>query len=196
MAAPNLIESQTVPAGSQFDRKSEPRKAMLRRPRWQPKVWHPVYEEVVMRDCMGYSNIEIAADMGYTVVHVSNILCTPQAHLIKRLVLLQMEKKRELNVDQRFDKLTKVAIDRIEETLGNDNFATRNPGGMFDRALKMLQVRGVVKDPEADRNAKTNTVIVPSDVFSRFTESMERSARERKELEGKEEIGASFTTVK
>lgn len=194
MAAPNLVEVNTLPSATSMDAPQKMSRSRLNRPRWQPKVWHPVYEEIVLLDALGYSNIEIAKDKGFTVVHISNILCTPQAKMIKRLIIGQVEKQRTLSIDQRLEKYSEVAMRRVEETLDNDVYAQKNPGGMFDRALKLLTVTNRVKDP--DKGPVNNTtLVVPSEVFSRFTEAMERSREERKLLAA-EVSGESFTTVK
>ena len=37
------------------------------------KEWHPIYEEVVLLDCMEYKRSEIGARMGFTEAHVTNI---------------------------------------------------------------------------------------------------------------------------
>ena len=51
MAAPNLIESLSDPDLIREERGV--RRARIERPRWNPKEWHPVYEEVVMLDVLG-----------------------------------------------------------------------------------------------------------------------------------------------
>lgn len=199
MAAPNLVEVQTLPTPYSASEMDRPRRnARLNNPRWSPQKWHPVYEEIVLLSALGYSNIDIAKDKGFTVVHISNILNTPQAKVLMRLALAQIEAKRVQTIDARLNKIAERAIERVEETLDNDVYATKNPGGMFDRALKLLQVTGRVKDPDAVAAQRTNTLVVPSDLFEKFTQAMERSRTERKELEGKVEVGTgvSFTTVK
>lgn len=189
MSAPALVEVHTVPTTE----KEPERKARLNKPRWEPKRWHPVYEEVVLMDALGYSNIEIAADKGFTVVHISNILCTPQARMIKQLIIGQIEKKRVLTIDGKLNKMAEKAVGRMEEVLDDDQFATKNPGGMFDRALKLLQVTGKVKDPEVGI-VRDRTLVIPSDVFARFTDAMMQSKEERKELNAG--TGENFVTVK
>lgn len=193
MSSP-LVEVHTIPTTTATATDAPPaaRRARLNRPRWEPKVWHPVYEEIVLLSALGYSNLDIAADKGLTPVHISNILCTPQAKMIMRLVIGQYEKKRELTIDQRLNAIAEKAVGRVEEVIGNDAYAAKNPGGMFDRALSLLKATNKVKEPDAI--VQRSTLVIPSEVFERFTVAMERSQRERRELAAP--LGENFVTVK
>src|SRR6266850_7034341 len=103
MAAPNLVEVSQDPALSQFDENRAARRARIHRPKWKPKRWHPVYEEIVLLGALGYANTEIAREKGFTKEHVSNVLNTPQAKMIQAIILKQMEKKRETVMEETID---------------------------------------------------------------------------------------------
>lgn len=175
---PDLVEEQVAPAPALDQMKDNEvrRRARLNRPRWVPGRWHPVYEEIVLLSVMGYSNITIAEMKGFTKEHISNVINTPQARLIIDLTLKQMEKKRVLSIDQRIEKITNRAMDRLEEVIENDAYAVKNPGGMFDRALSMLKVSGKVKEPVADLNVH-HKLSVPAGMMEKLRKGIEASDR-------------------
>lgn len=149
------------------------RPAQLRRPRWNPKQWHAMYEEVVMMDQMGYKNIEIARLKGITVQHVSNILCTEQAGILKEFVQQRMRNSVETTFEARIERLNEKSISRMEEVLDNDEYAEKNPGGIFDRSLKLLQATKKVSKTEGDD--VTNVVMVPAAAMTAMVDALATS---------------------
>ena len=188
MTAPKLEDGrELVDAGlAIMEANRATRRARLNRPRWEPKKWHPVYEEIVMLSVMGYKNTDIAKEKGLTPVHVSNILNTPQAKLIIEIVLKKMEKKRELTVEQRLDRLATKAMDRVEEVIENDVVAEKNPLAMFDRALEIL--KGTKKIKTADAPTTNNTLIVTEDVSKQLIAALQLSDKARALHSGKQPV--------
>lgn len=148
-----MVEAHVVP---ELEENRARRAARINRPKWSPKQWHPVYEEVVLLDMLGYKNIVIAEMKGFTKEHISNILNTPQAKLIKELTVKRMEKKREETIEQRLDRLANKAMERLEETINNDELAAKNPLGLFDRAITVLKSTNNIKEqPTSVDNSRT-----------------------------------------
>ena len=151
-----MVEAELVP---ELEENRARRSARINRPRWNPKQWHPVYEEVVLLDSLGYKNTSIAEMKGFTPQHISNILNTPQAKIIKQLILKRMEQKRDETVEQRLEKITNRAMSRIEETINNDELAMKNPLGVFDRAITVLKATNKIKDAPAIVNDNRTLIV-------------------------------------
>lgn len=154
------------------------RQARINRPRWEPKKWHPVYEEVVLLSALGYSNIDIAKQKGFTTVHVSNILCTQQAKTLMEIIVLRLRNKGGETMEDRLERFAAKAMDRVEEVLNNDEYAAKNPGGIFDRAITMLKVTDKVKTEGSQ--TVNNNLIIPIEAIAELKKGMELSDKARK----------------
>jgi len=154
------------------------RKARLRNPKWNPRQWHPVYEEVVLMSMMGYSNKRIAEIKGFTAQHVHNIISTERANLIRLLMIQRMEAKREYTIEERLAKIQDKAMDRIENVLNDDDLAVNKPLGVFDRAITVL--RGVGKLRNSDEGNVTNNIIVSSEAAERLAKAIKLSDKAQK----------------
>jgi len=150
------------------------RPAQLRKPHWNPKRWHPVYEEVVLMDLMGYKNIEIARLKGFTVQHISNILQTEQASRLRELAIARQRALGTQTFEMRLERATERAMNRIESVLENDEYAEKNPGGIFDRSLKLLQsTKKVGKTDGTD--VVNNVMVVPASSIAQMKEALAES---------------------
>lgn len=193
MAAPNLIEITNV---SQFEENRTRRAARILRPKWNPKKWHPVYQEVVLLSCMGMSNKAIAIEKGFTKEHVSNILRTPQAEIIRQLTIKKMEQKHELTLEQRFERLANRALDRVENVMEDDQLFEKNPLGVFDRAIVVLKGTNKIKSEETKTpNGPQPGMVVSEDVALKLVDALAMSDRvaalhgtRKLTLEGRDQI--------
>jgi hypothetical protein len=126
------------------------RRARINRPKWEPKKWHPVYHEVVLLSALGYKNTEIAAEKGFTTVHISNILNTPQAKVLFQILSKRLEKRYDETIEQRMEKVANKAMSRVEEVINNDTLFEKNPLGIFDRAIVALKGANKIKEEEKE----------------------------------------------
>jgi len=163
MAVPNLVETHINPAlDGQMEENRIFRRARITKPRWNPKEWHPIYEEVVLLDCMGYKRSEIAIRMGFSEMHITNVLKTDQAAIVRKLVLARINSKAMQTIEQRLEAVTLKAMKRVEDVMNNDVLAEKNPLGIFDRAITVL--RGTRKiQPETDGGSHIGKAIIVSD---------------------------------
>lgn len=152
MAAPNLVETHINPELQQMEENRAARKARINRPRWNPKEWHPVYEEVVLLDCMGLSRSDIAVEKGFTEEHITSILKTEQAKIIRRIVEQKIREKHDFTVEQRLERLANKAMTRVEDVINNDKVAETNPLGLFDRAIVLLKATKKIAPEEPGTN--------------------------------------------
>lgn len=168
--ATELVEVQGVP---ELEENRARRAARINRPKWEPKKWHPVYEEIVLLDCLGYKGVVIAEMKGLTPQHVSNVLNTPQAKMIREITIKRMQQKRELTIEQRLEAVTDRAMSRIEEVVNNDELAAKNPLGLFDRAITVLKATNKIK--EAPTGPVTNNMIVSDAAMDKLLKAVEKS---------------------
>jgi len=162
MAAPNLIETQINPdLPDDMKENRTNRRARITRPRWNPKEWHPIYEEVVLLDCMGYKRSEIALRMGFTEMHVTNILKTEQAGIVRKLVIARINGKAMRTIEQRLETVTEKAMQRVEDIMNDDKLAEKNPLGIFDRAITLL--KGTRKIQPEDTGTHINRALIVSE---------------------------------
>lgn len=168
MAAPdlNLLESlkevQENPDLPEHMRENQAfRRARITKPRWNPKEWHPIYEEVVLLECMGLKREEIAARVGFTEQHITNITKTPQAAIIRKLITARINQKATQTIEQRLESVATKAMQRVEDVMNNDVLAEKNPLGIFDRAITLL--KGTQKIKSEEGGTKINRALIVSE---------------------------------
>jgi hypothetical protein len=194
MAAPHLIETDVNPDLPEHMRANEAyRRARVTKPRWNPKEWHPIYEEVVLLDCMGLKRDEIAARMGFTPVHITNILKTDQAAIVRKLVIARINGKVQLSIEQRLENVTHKAMQRVEDVMNNDVLAEKNPLGIFDRAITLLRGTQKIK-PETDGTHINKALIISEQQFDRLIKGTEL-ADEARRLHAAQPVEAEVSDV-
>lgn len=193
MAAPKYEEVQIDPALQEFENNRIARRARINRPRWNPKEWHPVYEEVVLMDVLGYKRSEIALEKGFTETHITNILKTEQASIIRKIVIKRMEQKREETITQRLDRIAEKAMARVEEVIENDDLAAKNPLGIFDRAIATLRAAKKISAEDEGRVNNKN-IFITDEAMTRLMKGTEIADR-AKQLHGMVNIDVTPESV-
>lgn len=168
MTAPKYVETALNPdLPEHMVENRVVRRARITKPRWNPKEWHPIYEEVVLLDCMGLKRSEIATRVGFTEEHVTNILKTEQAKIVRKLVIARINDKAQLTIEQRLEKVTLKAMDRVETVINDEELLKKNPLGIFDRAITLLKgTRKIQPDDGATHIHKA--VMVTESQFDRL----------------------------
>jgi hypothetical protein len=128
-------------------------------PRWVPKVWKPIYQEIVMYHIMGYTNKEIAEATGFNHFHVGIILNSPQAEGAKDKAFERLQTLKLGQQKARIERLADKALDRIEEVLCNDDLAETNPFPMMDRAIKFAQSARTLQPSDGSITENTNNTM-------------------------------------
>jgi hypothetical protein len=112
--------------------------------RWQPKVWRPIYDQIIALHLAGWSNERIASHVEYNKQQVSNILNTDNA---KRIIKEEGERiRKSLNDDVlgRVSGILAKTMSRTEELMKDDTkfaeapFATIRTGLAVGSALKEM----------------------------------------------------------
>jgi len=164
MAAPNLkleFAPVTDHKGNELERVRAP--AVSNSKKWVPKKWESLFDEWVLRSVLGASNVDIAEKYHYTKQHVSAVLNTPQAKLLRRQLHDNLRKSIELKTEERIAHLQDKALSRMAAVIDNDELAASQPYAMFDRSVAILKGTGVLKSDQGvgGINAKNAVFLAP-----------------------------------
>jgi len=130
--------------------------------KWVPKKWESLFDEWVLRSVLGASNNDIAEKYHYTKQHVSAVLNTPQAKLLRRQLHDNLRKSIELKTEERIAHLQDKALSRMTAVLDDNDLAAMHPFAMFDRSVAILKGTGVLKsDEKGGINAKNAVFMAP-----------------------------------
>lgn len=179
MTAPNLVEREQP--------------AVSKHKRWVPKRWESQFDEWIVRSVMGESNLSIAQRYKYTPQHVSNILNTPQAKLLRRQLLTSLQKNLELRTEERLAYIQDKALTRITQVLDNDKMLEVAPIAMMDKCIALLRGTGVLRPESSPSNITAkNAVFVGSEHAAQLVAGI-RAADEAKRLNPGKEIDVTRT---
>lgn len=172
MAAPNLeleIDSNTA--------ERPPRPAVSKR--WKPIKWESMYDEWIVRSCLGESNLAIAERYKYTPQHVCHILNTPQAKILRRQLMESLRKNIELKTEERLAHLQDRALFRLTQLLDDDKLMESHPFAMGDRAMAILKGVGVLKAENAGGINAKNVAVFSTEVSALIAEGMKKAQEAR-----------------
>lgn len=113
--------------------------------RWIPKKWTPVYEEIVALSCAGKTNKELAEQFGYAEMHVSLILTSPQAAILRKQILDELHKRAIDGIPRRMEAIALKSVERLQALLNDDDKFEESPFQVVDRGLKVLLGTGHLK---------------------------------------------------
>lgn len=114
--------------------------------KWQPKVWKPLYEQMVALDIAGKSNIEIGKTYGYTPQQVSNILTCDKAVEIKFSIIKRVRDKLGSTVGDKLAAIQSKTIERTYDLLHNDELAKVSPIAIIKTGLAVGKATGRFTD--------------------------------------------------
>lgn len=107
--------------------------------KWVPKKWKADYDRVVAYHVMGKSNTEIAQIIGFTPVHISNILHFPRALELKEKLESKLREKMETTIPQDLEYIAKKTTERLRKVLDNDELFDKSPFAVIDRGMDVLK---------------------------------------------------------
>jgi hypothetical protein len=149
--------------------------------RWTPKEWRPEYTAIVALSATGMSNEAVGKHFNYTKVHISNILCCPQAIEIRKLINAKLLEDQTVSLPDRLKRVQDMALGHVE-TFMNDsrNLMEKSPFQVFDRALKVLQGTNAMVNPDAKNNGATtniqqNTFVLSDAAAKALTDGLAKS---------------------
>lgn len=166
MSVPNLVLEQEA------DR--PPRQAVSKK--WRPTKWEAMYDEWIVRSCLGESNLSIAQRYKYTPQHVCNILNTPQAKILRRQLMESLRKSIELRTEERLAHLQDKAFQRLTQLMDDDKLMESHPFAVADRSIGILKGVGILRPEGAGVvNNKTTNIFTP-EVSAMIAEGLRKAA--------------------
>ena len=153
--------------------------------RWKPKQWRPEYDRMVAFSVCGKSNIAIAAQLGFTPEHVSNILHQPQAIELAEKLHAKLRENIEANIPMVLDEIAAKAVERIKRVMDDDDLFQKHPFAVIDRGMDVLKGLNHLRNKSETGNGNgstTNigTVIISSQQKTDILEGLERIAEVKK----------------
>jgi hypothetical protein len=160
--------------------------------KWIPKKWRPEYERVVAMSAAGMSNKQIAASVGFTPVHVSNILNLPQATDLMERIVAKMREKSMVDIPSTLQRVAEKAAQRLESVINNDELFEKSPFAVLDRGMDVIKGLNHLKGggngaPGNVTHVHGNAMIVSSDQADALSEGL-RKRNEVKRLHSPNEI--------
>lgn len=155
--------------------------------RYKPRRWHPEFDLIVLASFAGESNEAIGKRFGYTKEHISNILCSEEARLVRDKLRAKINDNLDLNVSDRMKSIAEISLKRVENFIGNDELAEKSPFLFVDRCFRAAQMSGISSEGKGNSakievNNITNTQNnIGNEVIDRIALALERS-NEVKEL--------------
>lgn len=116
--------------------------------RWQPKIWTPIMEQMVVLSCANYSNLAIANVFKCTPQHVSNIINCNEGIRLKNKILDGIKTSSSESISDRLKDLAGVAIKNIEDIIKSTTARDDQPMSMFDRCIKVLELTKHIETPK------------------------------------------------
>lgn len=167
------------------NKKGRPKKGEeLNKPKWQPKKWKPEYEKIVMMDLAGLKGYEIAEKLDCTPQHIYNILSTDEAIAIQR-ALVHKIRKESVNITDEIEKIQKLTVKRLKDSLENDNIFKESRLGFINQGINVMKGVGEYLKNKPENEVNNNTFILPESVADRFVAGLEKSDEAQKLLKSK-----------
>ena len=113
--------------------------------RWRPKRWQPEYEKMVALSCLGMSNVMIAERLGYTPVHVSNVLNLQEAEDLRTMILGKMREKALTDIPNTLTEIAEKSVARLRSIVENDDLFEKAPFAVVDRGIEIIKGLGHLK---------------------------------------------------
>lgn len=144
--------------------------------RWTPKKWHPFYTEVVALDAAGINREDISNKFGITKQHVTNIVNTPQAAILRRAIHNKMMNSVETSIEDNLTRAAVKASERIRDYIEDDERYKNNGASVVDRSFRALQAVGKIR---SGSNESAPTIQNQSNMFvNRMTVMTAEAAKE------------------
>lgn len=124
--------------------------------KWQPGVWLPEYEMIVMDSSKGRSNTDLAKQYNFTPQHISNILNTEEARTIKQQIVDAIRQKSLDLMNTQYGEIVEVSVKNIHTVL-HSGITDENMFGMFDRSIMALKGLGKLQE-EAKAGVVNNNI--------------------------------------
>ncbi len=148
--------------------------------RWVPKTWDVWMTEVVMLSTRNVSNTDLATKYGVTPQHISNIINTPQAALIRREMLDALQERVSQTTARRLESIATKTVERLDRLIHDDDAFKESPFAIIDRGLKVMEGIGKLKKKDAGGVNVEKAVILSGQHSKELLEGIKEAREVRK----------------
>lgn len=153
--------------------------------RYNPAKWEGWMTTLCIKSNAGFSNSELAVEFEITETHVSNLLCSDRAKIIRD----ELKKKLIEAGTGDLNELRVLASKRVKEILEDDSLRTNAPVQMANIATRVLQMTfptssGSSKEKgdvnvtiNQQTNLNQNVMAVNPEYMQRIAEGLEKANR-------------------
>lgn len=173
--------------------------------KWKPRKWRPIYEQIIcLHIVAGISRDDLAKQFGYTPQHISNILNSEQADVLRNIAserirggALERADNKIVDITERLERLQHKALERVEAVMNDDEMMEKAPFAMIDRGLRILSAKGglVEKVPEREGSKTITNNIAASIQNNNFIASKEELQKLQSGLDKALEVREIHGTV-
>jgi hypothetical protein len=133
------------------------------------KKWKPIYDMIVSGHIIGKSNIELAAEYDFSLVHIGNILRSDHAQTLiaeaSERLRAQVLNKVE-SVSEMQSEIQLAALKKVKSFMDNDELFKNSPFAFFDRAVKMAAPVSAAPKETPNINVNVNNQVNQATVVS------------------------------
>lgn len=115
------------------------RGSIKRQNAWIPKKWRSEYDRVIAYSALGKSNTWIAEQLGFTPVHVSSIINTPQGQALLTKLQEKLQENIITNIPTTLEYIAQKTAQRLKAVVDNDALFEKNPFAVIDRGLEVVK---------------------------------------------------------
>lgn len=155
--------------------------------RWVPKEWTALYEQMALLSAAGMTNIELAERFKYTPQQVSNILCTPQAKIINKMMIDKIRSGMKESFEAQTTELADIAMQNVSDVLKNKALVEKNPFSMMRASLDFLKGINKLEGDGPKTNNVQNNFLMSDAAADRLADALGKSM-EIKQLHGNIEV--------
>jgi hypothetical protein len=115
--------------------------------RWIPRRWEENYTQIVILASLGLkSNTQLGIQFNFTPQHISNILNSPQASVIRKQIHETVVGTVSKDVPASLNAMAATALERLKTIIENPALVETKTEFIASLSLKLLAASGQVKD--------------------------------------------------
>ena len=155
----------------------KPKRLILRKsPKWTPKKWKPIYEEIVLLSAAGKSNKDIGEFLGYSEQQISNILSCPAAMTKKEEIIVNVSAGFLESEGLELQKVARKCIERVSKVLFDDEIFEKAPLAIHDRSITFLKAVGKLQSGYEGTRVQNN-IFIGKEVQRNLIDGLEKANR-------------------
>lgn len=151
---------------------------------WQPKKWTVDYEMILAMHLLGKSNVEIAATVEKSVVHIGNVIACELAQKRLNEIRGRLKERTDLTVEEKITAIYEKSVGRVFDFINDDKRAESHPVAMVDRSMKAMEMINS-RFRDSGNVTNNNMIFATEETIGKLTEALEMANKARELNAGK-----------